>query len=119
MTMIAVDAPNCRHQLKARPEYINRTVSCVKNAVVASVLQPAQPGPTDTDFAGPAPSAAVARNRQTEPRGLLKLFRGDLDWIVMKALEKNRTRRYATAGELAADVGHYLDVNRCRRVHRE
>jgi serine/threonine protein kinase/tetratricopeptide (TPR) repeat protein len=52
----------------------------------------------------------VARNRQTESRGLLKLFRGDLDWIVMKALEKDRTRRYATAGELAADVGHYLDV---------
>src|SRR5262249_23085291 len=36
-------------------------------------------------------------------------LRGDLDWIVMKALEKDRTRRYATAGDLAADVERYLD----------
>lgn len=50
----------------------------------------------------------VARNRRIEPRVLSRLFRGDLDWIVMKALEKDRTRRYSTAGDLAADVERYL-----------
>ncbi|MBI3860326.1 MAG: protein kinase, partial [Planctomycetia bacterium] len=50
----------------------------------------------------------VARNRRVEARGLSRVFRGDLDWIVMKSLEKDRTRRYATAGDLAADVERYL-----------
>jgi serine/threonine protein kinase/tetratricopeptide (TPR) repeat protein len=50
----------------------------------------------------------VARNRRTESRTLSRVFRGDLDWIVMKSLEKDRTRRYAAAGDLAADVDRYL-----------
>jgi WD40 repeat protein/serine/threonine protein kinase/Tfp pilus assembly protein PilF len=50
----------------------------------------------------------VAENRGTSPRRLAKLLAGDLDWIVLKALEKERERRYATAGELAADVEHFL-----------
>jgi len=50
----------------------------------------------------------IARNRRTEPARLSGTLRGDLDWIVMKALEKDRTRRYATAGELAADVERHL-----------
>ncbi|UCE58450.1 MAG: serine/threonine protein kinase [Phycisphaerales bacterium] len=51
----------------------------------------------------------VASSRQTEPRSLTKLIRGDLDWIVMKALEKDRTRRYETAAALAADIEHHLN----------
>src|SRR5579863_3977038 len=50
----------------------------------------------------------VAKHRRAEPRTLTRIFKGDLDWIVMKALEKDRTRRYATAGDLAADVERYL-----------
>ncbi len=50
----------------------------------------------------------VARNRQADIKVLGKLVRGDLDWIVMKALEKDRTRRYDTALELAQDVAHHL-----------
>jgi len=50
----------------------------------------------------------VAKNRRIEPRRLSGLFRGDLDWIVLKALEKDRTRRYSTASDLAADVERYL-----------
>jgi WD40 repeat protein/serine/threonine protein kinase len=50
----------------------------------------------------------IAANRQTEPRKLSTLVRGELDWIVMKALEKDRARRYETANALAADVAHYL-----------
>ncbi|HZU35966.1 MAG TPA: serine/threonine-protein kinase, partial [Gemmataceae bacterium] len=52
---------------------------------------------------------AVAAARQTEPVKLVRALRGELDWIVMKALEKDRTRRYESASELAADVQRYLD----------
>ncbi len=51
---------------------------------------------------------AVSEHRKTEPKKLSALLRGDLDWIVMKALEKDRTRRYETANDFAADVQHYL-----------
>jgi eukaryotic-like serine/threonine-protein kinase len=47
---------------------------------------------------------AVARQRDTDPGKLSLLLRGDLDWIAMHCLEKDRARRYATAGDLAADV---------------
>jgi serine/threonine protein kinase/Tol biopolymer transport system component len=52
--------------------------------------------------------AVVAARRGTTPSMLRKLLRHDLDWIVMKGLEKDRGRRYATAGELAADVQRHL-----------
>ncbi len=52
--------------------------------------------------------ASIAANRQIEPKKLSTLVRGELDWIVMKALEKDRARRYETASALAADVGRYL-----------
>jgi serine/threonine protein kinase/Flp pilus assembly protein TadD len=53
------------------------------------------------------PSIAACRN--VEPRKLSSLMRGELDWIVMKALEKDRNRRYETANGLAADLRRYLD----------
>jgi serine/threonine protein kinase len=51
---------------------------------------------------------AVAANRGTEPKALASALRSELDWIVMKALEKDRTRRYETANSLAADIERYL-----------
>jgi serine/threonine protein kinase len=50
----------------------------------------------------------VAHQRQTDGPRLVNLIRGDLDWIVMKCLEKDRARRYETANGLAADVHCYL-----------
>jgi serine/threonine protein kinase/Tfp pilus assembly protein PilF len=50
----------------------------------------------------------LAANRGTEPAKLTKLLRGELDWIVLKALEKDRTRRYETANGFARDVQKYL-----------
>src|SRR5689334_18497263 len=52
--------------------------------------------------------ASISANRQTEPAKLTRLVRGELDWIVMKTLEKDRNRRYATANDFAADVQRYL-----------
>ena len=50
----------------------------------------------------------VAQSRQSSPELLPKLVKGDLDWIVMKTLEKDRTRRYETANALAEDIERHL-----------
>ncbi len=51
---------------------------------------------------------SLSASRGTEPKKLTGLLRNELDWIVMKALEKDRTRRYETANGFAADVNRYL-----------
>jgi hypothetical protein len=51
---------------------------------------------------------SISAQRQTRPAKLTKLVRGELDWIVMKALEKDRGRRYETANGFAVDVQRYL-----------
>jgi serine/threonine protein kinase/tetratricopeptide (TPR) repeat protein len=51
---------------------------------------------------------SIAANRGTEPKKLRGLMRGELDWIVLKALEKDRNRRYETANGFAMDVQRYL-----------
>jgi serine/threonine protein kinase/tetratricopeptide (TPR) repeat protein len=53
--------------------------------------------------------ASISAQRHTEPAKLSKLLRGELDWIVMKTLEKDRNRRYETATGFAADLQHYLN----------
>ena len=50
----------------------------------------------------------IAANRSIEPARLAKLLQGELDWVVMKALEKDRTRRYDTANGFARDIQRYL-----------
>ncbi|MBA7686584.1 Serine/threonine-protein kinase PknD [subsurface metagenome] len=50
----------------------------------------------------------VAKHRQVQPDQLCKIVRGDLDWVVMRALEKDRTRRYETANEFAGDIERHL-----------
>src|SRR6266404_5454521 len=50
----------------------------------------------------------IAQHRRSEPPKLIRAISGDLDWIVMKAVEKNRTRRYETANGLALDVQRFL-----------
>ena len=54
-------------------------------------------------------STAVAQSRRTEPGRLSSQLRGDLDWIVMRALEKDRNRRYGSPAEFAQDIQRHLD----------
>jgi serine/threonine protein kinase len=56
-----------------------------------------------------AASATTAEDRGTDPKGLVSRLRGDLDWITMKALEKDRARRYGAPSELAADIRRCLN----------
>ena len=53
-------------------------------------------------------SVSIAQSRHTDPAALSSQLRGDLDWIIMKALDKDRTRRYASALDLAADIERHL-----------
>jgi serine/threonine protein kinase len=53
-------------------------------------------------------SSTTAEVRGTERKQLAGLLRGDLDWITMKAVERDRDRRYGTPSQLAADIGHYI-----------
>jgi eukaryotic-like serine/threonine-protein kinase len=69
--------------------------------------EPPRPSTRLTTIAAEAAST-VGTQRKSDPRQLSRLFRGELDWIVMKCLEKDRTRRYETASALASDVERYL-----------
>jgi eukaryotic-like serine/threonine-protein kinase len=68
--------------------------------------EPARPSTKVSTDRNTSRAAAGARN--TEPKELVSALRGDLDWITMKAIEKDRSRRYGTASELAADIRRYL-----------
>jgi serine/threonine protein kinase len=72
---------------------------------------PLQNDPSGTADAGQPRSSTtdiIAIARRTDSAALLRTLRGELDWIVMKCLEKDRSRRYQTANELAADLERYL-----------
>jgi serine/threonine protein kinase/tetratricopeptide (TPR) repeat protein len=69
--------------------------------------EPARPSARITTIADVA--ATVAANRGSDPKRLSRLLHGELDWIVLKCLEKDRTRRYETASGLARDVQRYLN----------
>ncbi|MBK8233690.1 MAG: serine/threonine protein kinase [Candidatus Eisenbacteria bacterium] len=78
-------------------------------AEIQRLIREQEPSRPSTRLTGRDTDASiVARNRQMEPRRLVQQLRGDLDWITMRALEKDRTRRYPTANGLAADVERYL-----------
>ena len=59
-------------------------------------------------ISGDADSTMIAAKRKVDARQLASMLRGDLDWITLKALEKDRSRRYGTPSELSADIGRYL-----------
>jgi serine/threonine protein kinase/tetratricopeptide (TPR) repeat protein len=72
------------------------------------VIREQEPSKPSTKLSSSDGLPTLAANRGTEPAKLTKLVRGDLDWIVMKALEKDRDRRYETANGFAMDVQRYL-----------
>jgi WD40 repeat protein/serine/threonine protein kinase len=83
----------------------------VKEAALLELLRlvrEEEPPRPSTRLSTTAELPSIAANRGLEPRRLSGLVRGELDWIVMKALEKDRSRRYETATGFAADVQRYL-----------
>jgi serine/threonine protein kinase len=72
------------------------------------LIREEEPPRPSTRLSTTAETASVAANRGLEPKRLTGMVRGELDWIVMKALEKDRNRRYETANGFARDVQRYL-----------
>jgi serine/threonine protein kinase len=71
---------------------------------IQRIIREEEPSKPSTRLSKLETIASAAVRRHTEPARLRKQVRGDLDWIVMKCLEKDRTRRYETANGLAADI---------------
>lgn len=83
----------------------------LKNAAILELLRiikEEEPQKPSTRLSTTDALPSIAANRSLEPRRLSGLVRGELDWIVMKALEKDRNRRYETANGLAADILRHL-----------
>jgi hypothetical protein len=68
-----------------------------------------EPAPPSTRMRQSTRSAEIAQHRRSDPARLPKLLHGELDWIVMKAVEKDRTRRYETVNGLARDLERYQE----------
>ncbi len=75
---------------------------------VRRVIRDEEPPRPSTRLSSSDALPSLAASRQIEPLKLTRLVRGDLDWIVMKALEKDRARRYETANGMARDVQRFL-----------
>jgi tetratricopeptide (TPR) repeat protein/serine/threonine protein kinase len=75
---------------------------------VLRIIREEEPPRPSTRLSTTEQLPSIAANRGLEPKKLSGLVRGDLDWIVMKALEKDRSRRYETANGFAMDIQRYL-----------
>jgi tetratricopeptide (TPR) repeat protein len=77
-------------------------------AEMLRAIKETEPQKPSTKLSHSGTLASIAAQRQMEPHKLTALVRGELDWIVMKALEKDRGRRYETANAFARDIQRYL-----------
>jgi serine/threonine protein kinase len=77
-------------------------------ADVVRMIQDVEPPRPSTHLSSCDTLPKIAAERKTDPTRLRRSIKGDLDWVVMKCLEKDRTRRYESASALARDVEHYL-----------
>jgi serine/threonine protein kinase/tetratricopeptide (TPR) repeat protein len=96
--LLTGSTPLERHQLKQAA--FNEILRLIKE------VEPPKPS---TRLSGSASLPSVAAQRSIDPKQLSKMLAGDLDWIVMKALDKERSRRYETANGLARDIDRYLN----------
>jgi len=87
----------------------SKSLRFAANAEIQRIIREVDPPKPSTRLSQNTDNlASVAARRHTEPRKLGAIIRGELDWIVMKALEKDRIHRYETANGLAMDIRRYL-----------
>jgi serine/threonine protein kinase len=87
----------------------NKRIKQVALLEVLKFIREEEPPRPSTRLSTAAQLPHIAANRGVEPKKLSGLVKGELDWIVMKSLEKDRSRRYETANGLALDVQRYLE----------
>ena len=86
-----------------------KSLQAVGLEAILRVIREQEPPKPSTKIRSMGEASNVsAQNRKEEPRSFARQLQGELDWITMKALEKDRVRRYATASELSADISRYL-----------
>jgi serine/threonine protein kinase/uncharacterized protein HemY len=86
-----------------------RTLRSAAYAEIQRLLVEQEPAkPSTRVIENDAKSTTIAHARKTDPTRLRSIIRGELDWVVMRSIEKDRARRYQTAAEFAADVRRYL-----------
>jgi eukaryotic-like serine/threonine-protein kinase len=95
--------------LTGSPPFSRRELEQAGMLEMLRVIREQEPSKPSTKLSTAEGLPALAANRGTEPAKLARLVRGELDWIVMKSLEKDRNRRYETANGFAADLQRYLD----------
>jgi tetratricopeptide (TPR) repeat protein/serine/threonine protein kinase len=94
--------------LTGSPPFTRKELTQAGLLEMLRVIREQEPSKPSTKLSTADGLPTLAANRGTEPAKLTKLVRGELDWIVMKALEKDRNRRYQTANSFAMDVQRYL-----------
>ena len=94
--------------LTGSPPFTRKELEKAGMLEMLRVIREEEPPKPSTKLSTAEGLPTLAANRGTEPAKLTKLVRGELDWIVMKALEKDRNRRYETANGFALDVQRYL-----------
>jgi eukaryotic-like serine/threonine-protein kinase len=94
--------------LAGSPPFTRKELEKAGMLEMLRVIREQEPPKPSTKLSTAEGLPSLAANRGTEPKRLTALVRGELDWIVMKALEKDRARRYETANGLAMDVQCYL-----------
>ena len=94
--------------LTGSPPFSRKELAQAGMLEMLRVIREQEPSKPSTKLSTAEGLPTLAANRGTEPAKLTKLVRGELDWIVMKALEKDRNRRYETANGFAMDVQRYL-----------
>ena len=95
--------------LTGNPPFSRRELEKIGEVEMRRVIREVEPPKPSARLSSSDLLPAIAANRHLEPARLTKLVRGELDWIVMKALEKERDRRYGAATAFAQDVERYLN----------
>ncbi len=91
-----------------KPFDVESVYSAGYEAIMKFVREQEPPRPSQRLKQGDPETTQIAQRHQTEPGKLVRSLRGDLDWILLKALEKDRNRRYETANALAMDIRRHL-----------
>jgi serine/threonine protein kinase len=94
--------------LTGSPPFTSKQLRRAALTEMLRMIKEVEPPKPSAQLSSSAELPNIAAKRELEPRHLTKMVSGELDWIVMKALEKDRNRRYETANGLAGDLQRYL-----------
>jgi serine/threonine protein kinase len=95
--------------LTGSPPFTGRQLRSVAFTEMLRMIRELEPPKPSTKLSSSEKLPSIAANRRLEPAKLTRLVSGDLDWIVMKALTKERDRRYETASGFAKDIERFLN----------